>query len=353
MKDLNNNQKECPVCGSNFAQLSFVDPLNTLIFISCPCCGRFELKSIFDDIDYGSLNRNQLPPYLFYHRFSGYSSLTEYRYHSVINKEICDTYKANFETGDIRNGNPVHMNEDLINAWYPKTFSERVDYIIKYLGTHIEHIGQQISFTYAEMLSLLFVDRQEMSKSVIKPELVQRADEDCKQEAKYMLDSIVDSGIIEYSFGSEEEKAVFIRLTPKGYARVDELQKNTSYGKAVLVAMKFGDDTIPLRDAIRRGITNAGYVAVFIDEVQHNDFITPELLKHIRDSKFVVVDLTHQNNGAYFEEGYAMGLGKPVIQLCKQDTKLHFDIAQKNTIMWQSEDDIPDKLCNRIKATID
>ena len=46
----------------------------------------------------------------------------------------------------------------------------------------------------------------------------------------------------------------------------------------------------------------------------------------------MVVDLTHQNNGAYFEEGYAMGLGKPVIQLCQKDTKLHFDIAQKNTI---------------------
>ena len=117
--------------------------------------------------------------------------------------------------------------------------------------------------------------------------------------------------------------------------------------------MKFGDDTIPLREAIRKGITNAGYVAVFIDEVQHNDFITPELLKHIRDSKFVVVDLTHQNNGAYFEEGYAMGLGQPVIQLCQRETKLRFDIAQKNTIMWHSEGDIPDKLCNRIKATID
>ena len=347
------NPEECPVCGSYNAEVSYVDPLNTLLFISCPCCGRYELNNNFEIIDYESLDRNQLPSYLFYHRFLGNTSLTEYRYHSVISKEICDTYKANFETGDIRNGNPVHMDEDLINAWYPKTFSERIDYIVKYLGTHIEHIGQQITFSYPEMLSLLFVDRREMSKNAIKTELIQRENADCKQEAKYMLDSIANSGVIEYGFGSEEEKAVFIRLTPKGYARVDELQKNTSYGKAVLVAMKFGDDTITLREAIRKGITNAGYVAVFIDEVQHNDFITPELLKHIRDSKFVVVDLTHQNNGAYFEEGYAMGLGKPVIQLCKQDTKLHFDIAQKNTIMWQSEDDIPKKLCNRIKATID
>lgn len=66
----------------------------------------------------------------------------------------------------------------------------------------------------------------------------------------------------------------------------------------------------------------------------------------------MVVDLTHQNNGAYFEEGYAMGLGKPVIQLCRKDTKLHFDIAQKNTIIWDSEADIPLRLANRIKATI-
>jgi len=95
------------------------------------------------------------------------------------------------------------------------------------------------------------------------------------------------------------------------------------------------------------------YNAIFIDEVQHNELITPELLKHIKDSKFVVVDLTHQNNGAYFEEGYAMGLGKPVIQLCKRGVELHFDIAQKNTIMWEIEDDIPLLLCSRIKATID
>lgn len=117
--------------------------------------------------------------------------------------------------------------------------------------------------------------------------------------------------------------------------------------------MKFGDDTKPLREAIRKGVHDAKYIAIFIDEVQHNDFITPELLKYIRDSKFVVVDLTHKNNGAYFEEGYAMGLGKPVIQLCKQGVELHFDMAQKNTIMWTAEDDIPLLLYNRIKATID
>lgn len=117
--------------------------------------------------------------------------------------------------------------------------------------------------------------------------------------------------------------------------------------------MKFGNDTNSLREAIRKGIVDAGYLAIFIDEVEHNEFITPELLKHIKDSKFVVVDLSHQNNGAYFEEGYAMGLGKSVIQLCQKDVNLHFDIAQKNTIIWGTEDEIPQRLKNRIIATID
>ena len=35
------------------------------------------------------------------------------------------------------------------------------------------------------------------------------------------------------------------------------------------------------------------------------------------------------------------------------DKRLHFDIAQKNTIMWDTEEDIPERLTNRIKATID
>lgn len=98
-----------------------------------------------------------------------------------------------------------------------------------------------------------------------------------------------------------------IKKKSEGYARIDMLQKNTASGRNGLVAMKFGNDTKALREAIRKGISEAGYFAIFIDEVQNNDFITPELLKYIRDSKFVVVDLTHQNNGAYFEEGYAMG----------------------------------------------
>ena len=179
-----------------------------------------------------------------------------------------------------------------------------------------------------------------------------REDDTIEDEAKFIIKCLIQQGLIVDGGKLPFAAAQRFTLTPCGYARIDELQRYTGNGKNVLVAMSF-NNTEKLREAIRKGIHSSGYIAIFIDEVQHNELITPELLKHIKDSKFVVVDLTHQNNGAYFEEGYAMGLGKPVIQLCKQGVKLHFDIAQKNTIMWAAEDDIPELLQKRIAATIE
>ena len=50
----------------------------------------------------------------------------------------------------------------------------------------------------------------------------------------------------------------------------------------------------------------------------------------IRDAAFVIVDLTHDNPGAYWEAGYAEGLGKPVIYICEKGkfeaTKSHLDM---------------------------
>ena len=341
--------KTCPICGSEaYYELNFQE---NRVFWGCPVCGRFQLGYL--DVQ-SRLNYNHLLSYLVYHRFE--FNDTEYRYHTTLDKDICDKYKKEFESGNGTHGHPVHMDIDMIENWYPKTFSERVDYILMYINAHTPHIGQEITWNFPEMLGALFVDRYDIDKSYPLANSIKqspRDEDDCTKEAEYILKYLASNSYIEYTNGPDTNEAVILTLAPDGYKRVDQLLKNTSHGRSALVAMKFGEDTRNLREAIRQGIASAGYVAVFIDEVQHNDLITPELLKHIKDSKFVVVDLTHQNNGAYFEEGYAMGLGKPVIQLCRQGTYLHFDIAQKNTIIWETEEDIPERLYNRITATID
>ena len=58
----------------------------------------------------------------------------------------------------------------------------------------------------------------------------------------------------------------------------------------------------------------------------------------IRDAKFVIADLTHDNNGAYWEAGYAEGLGKPVVYICEKtkfedkNNGTHFDVNHCTTL---------------------
>lgn len=119
--------------------------------------------------------------------------------------------------------------------------------------------------------------------------------------------------------------------------------------------MQFGVETEELRKKIKESIQEAGYEPVIMDEVEHNHQIVPEMLYQIRNSKFVIAELSHHNNGAYYEAGYALGLGKEVIHICKESelkNGLHFDVAQVNTIVYETIDDLPDKIVKRIKATI-
>ena len=323
---------ECPVCGyPNAEKQATYDPVT--VFYVCPVCGRYEFSET--EIMKPSLDKKKLSSFLYYKGFrrrKDYS--TEYRYHTTLSKEKCDEYVTEFKNGNNEHGHPVHMDND-------------IDMILLKLAELADYVGQEIKISKYELYGLMFVERYKRDgKEAL-------SDDEMNKQAFFFENYLIEVGYIKGSPTISGDQAGAITITPIGYQRIDKLQRDTGEGRNVLVAMKFGDDTKNLREAIKLGIRDAGYNPILIDEVEHNELITPELLSYIRNSKFVVVDLTHQNNGAYFEEGYAMGVGKPVIQLCKSGTKLHFDIAQKNTIIWDMESDIPLRLKNRIKATID
>lgn len=145
-------------------------------------------------------------------------------------------------------------------------------------------------------------------------------------------------------------------MTLKAWNRIEEINKNAGFGKNVFIAMSFAEGTESTREVLKQGISNAGYTPVIIDEVTHNHQIVPEMFKQIRDSKFLVIDVSVPNNGAYYEAGYALGLGKEVIFCCKKEIfddetkRPHFDVSQKQMIVWKDEADLSDKLEKWIKS---
>ena len=58
----------------------------------------------------------------------------------------------------------------------------------------------------------------------------------------------------------------------------------------------------------------------------------------IRNSRFVVADLTHACHGSYWEGGFAEGLGRPVIYTCEKKAweaeQTHFDTNHLTTVIW-------------------
>jgi nucleoside 2-deoxyribosyltransferase len=120
--------------------------------------------------------------------------------------------------------------------------------------------------------------------------------------------------------------------------------------------MWFDKSIDPAWKAIEAGIRNAGYEPLRIDRKEHNNKIDDEIVAGIRRSKFLVADFTNHRGGVYFEAGLAMGLGLPVIWLCRQDDleHAHFDTRQYNHIPWEigKLDELSKSLKNRIEATI-
>jgi hypothetical protein len=152
-------------------------------------------------------------------------------------------------------------------------------------------------------------------------------------------------------------------LTLTGHEHCEKLlANNPTDSKTVFVAMWFNAAVRAAYDAaIRPAIETCGYAAVRVDNIEHNNEITDEIIAGIRGSRFVVADLTGYLGGVYYEAGFARGLGREVILTChkdwfdgdpKENRKVHFDLDHRNIIVWDDAEALKQAIINRIRATI-
>lgn len=164
------------------------------------------------------------------------------------------------------------------------------------------------------------------------------------QEHDFILSSITNKNWVTKT-GSKTYK-----ISDNGWKQLDEVIKVRN-NKQVFIAMKFKDmDSIKF--AIKNAIKSTGLTPNRIDEKQHINNISSEIQHDIKQSGLVIADLTCQNQGVYFEAGYAMGLNIPVVFCCREKDKdeIHFDICQYNTIFYKDENELEIKLKYRIVA---
>ncbi|MCL2182125.1 MAG: Lar family restriction alleviation protein [Chitinispirillia bacterium] len=329
---MNDTQKDCPICGcSSTCERYFNDGFRSCVIYNCDTCGKYACYAPDERM---KVDKNKLAPYLFY---NSWIINDQNKYFFVGTKE-------QFNVAQKELTNAILLTNEEVDIWYPQTFSEKIDKILLGLSEVLDDYGEYIKLPREKALSAFFIKRY-------CPDDSNTPKEDTTTSLRFIYKYMLDYGLIEkFADGYET-----IRILPDGFKRIDEFQKNKSNSKNVFVAMSFDENMKNIRSAIRETITKTGYIPRIMDEIEHNNQIVPEMLHEIRQSKFIIAEFTNHNNGAYYEAGYAAGLGKEVIHVCQKGIfgeKGHFDIKQKATILWETEVDLVEKLCKRIEATI-
>lgn len=168
-------------------------------------------------------------------------------------------------------------------------------------------------------------------------------------ELTYHLRSLIERGLL------EKRAAIYEAvITAEGWEHVERLRSPVGADRSeIFVAMSFKKELAKAWEVgIKPGVEAAGFKPKRVDSDPHNDKIDDRIMAGIRSAFAIICDVTTQNAGAYFEAGFAMGIGRPVVWTVRQDdlANLHFDTRQFNHIVWSDECDLADRLRDHLMA---
>jgi hypothetical protein len=145
-------------------------------------------------------------------------------------------------------------------------------------------------------------------------------------------------------------------LTAEGWRKVESMAKPNKESKQAFVAMWFDES---MDDIFKNGISlvekDTGFSIFRVDKMHFiNEKICDKIIAEIKKSRFLIIDVTGQRQAVYFEAGYAMGMGLPIIWTCKESelNNCCFDTRQYPHIDWKDAEDLRSKLKDKILATI-
>ncbi len=144
----------------------------------------------------------------------------------------------------------------------------------------------------------------------------------------------------------------------KGWDRYFELQHSNKDSRLAFMAMQYDNQTLQkiYNDVIIQSVRDTGFEIRKLDDVKRAGLIDDKLRVEIRRSKFIIADLTDENRGAYWEAGFAEGLGMQVIYICEEGKfkkeKPHFDTNHHLTVIWNDTPEGLKKFADELKSTI-
>jgi nucleoside 2-deoxyribosyltransferase len=311
--------KKCFFCGHDLIGPDISDSQEAggyTLSHNCPQCGPYVYKVQFRSMSLSNIEKAMVAGYLFETR-------NAFRYHEE-------------KSGAIFRLDEKKIGEILGTSLIPKGISDKFSKVLSYLDKTQKKFGEWIEIPNAVAYAIDDTERDNILFELEQDGLL-------KQGKQY----------------TSGEPSPYIppraSLTKKGMNTVIHNKQIIDSTKC-FIAMSFRKETL-LDDfytcVVKPACIEAGYEPIRVDEQSYEGYITDKIFSEIRTSKFVIADFTYQNQGVYYEAGFARGLGKTVLQLCNEDyfekTKdkngnwlldhgMHFDNSQVVTIIWKNSE---------------
>ena len=176
--------------------------------------------------------------------------------------------------------------------------------LIRYIGDQVSESGEPLQLSAADLQSIIGAPSERFAEQLVE-ELYESAAIRMVEPSKTFAGTIF----------------LDVNLTLKGWEQYEAEKQGRFAGNYGFLAMQFGDATLEkfVLEVLKPTVKEAtDYDLVDMRNVSKAGIIDNIMRVQIMDAKFVIVDLTHDNNGAYWEAGYAEGLGKPVIYVCEK-----------------------------------
>lgn len=294
----------CTFCDTSINQNTFFRFANkSTSHYECDRCGKYSVNDlVFNQIDFNKVPNSK--------------AILSYWIQTNQNKE-----------------NPPYITTELVKNILTDIklpdVGEQVHNLILYLGNTSNYPGEILDITLNNIIAKVG------SKD--------------KESLLFIFDYIIQNNLVEIQkFGKDSlrNKNVSIfkcNLSVTGWGKFEEFNKPSLSGKIVFMAMKY--DNVELEEVYSENIKDAvkqtGFDIQLLKNVLRAGSIDDQIRIQIRSAKFLIADLTDDNNGAYWEAGFAEGLNKPVIYLCEKNKfnkfKTHFDTNHLTTVLWKRE----------------
>lgn len=177
-------------------------------------------------------------------------------------------------------------------------------------------------------------------------------------ETYYLANALHGRMLIEFAQEPNDRTTDYCQITPAGWDYLDRIETSAlmSASSQVFVAMWF-DPSMESAwvHGIRPALESAGYTPYRVDnDLSDLGRIDAKIETEIKRSRFLIADVTGARQGVYYEAGYAMGLGLPVIWSVRSDrmNDMHFDTKQYKHVIWDTPDDLLEQLTALVIAAI-